>query len=144
MLQPLVYSKFQLVNPDDAALEAAPLEPYPFIPSSKFRIVTLMSEPAVQVVYEDWFKDNDVEWVYWLDTFHIVISGSAEITYWDPPDWNDEQTVVASPGSMYLAPRGSRVKWHITSEEPFRHVVLDIPNGGYTTKDMAVASVHGE
>ena len=53
MLQPLVYSKFQLVNPDDAALEAAPLEPYPFIPSSKFRIVTLMSEPAVQVVYED-------------------------------------------------------------------------------------------
>src|SRR6266516_4348753 len=114
MLQPLVYSKFPLVNPNDAALEAAPLEPYPFIPSSKFRIVTLMSEPAVQVVYEDWFKDNDVEWVY----------------------WHDEQTVVASPGSMYLAPRGSRVKWHITSEEPFRHVVLDIPNGGYTTKDM--------
>jgi hypothetical protein len=133
MLQPLVYSKFQLIVPDDAALEAAPLEPYPFIPSSKFRIVTLLSEPAMQVVYEDWFKDNDVEWVYWLDTFHIVVSGSAEITYWDPPDWDVERTVTARPGSMYLAPRGLRAKWHVTSDEPFRHVVLDIPNGGYTT-----------
>jgi hypothetical protein len=140
MLQPLVYSKFRLVTPDDAALEAAPLEPYPFIPSSKFRIVTLMSEPAVQVVYEDWFKDNDVEWVYWLDTFHIVVSGSAEITYWNPPDWGEEHTVVAAPGSMYLAPRGLRAKWRVTSDEPFRHVVLDIPNGGYTTTDMTTGA----
>ena len=140
MLQPLVYSKFRLVTPDDAALEAAPLEPYPFIPSSKFRIVTLMSEPAVQVVYEDWFKDNDVEWVYWLDTFHIVVSGSAEITYWNPPDWDEEHTVVAGPGSRYLAPRGLRAKWRVTSDEPFRHVVLDIPNGGYTTTDMTTGA----
>ena len=50
MLQPLVYSKFTLVTPDDAALDAAPLEPYPTNPASKFRIVTLMSQPAVQVV----------------------------------------------------------------------------------------------
>jgi hypothetical protein len=136
MLQPLVYSKFRLVTPDDTALEAAPLEPYPFTESSQFRIVTLMNEPAVQVVYEDWFKDNDVEWVYWLDAFHIVISGSAEITYWDPPNWEEPHTVVADPGSMYLTPRGSRVKWRVLSEEPFRHVVLDIPNGGYTTPEM--------
>jgi len=53
MLQPLVYSKFQLVTPDSDALEAAPLEPFPTVPSSNFRIVTLMNEPAMQVVYED-------------------------------------------------------------------------------------------
>jgi hypothetical protein len=136
MLQPLIYSKFRLITPDDAALDAAPLEPYPFTPSSNFRLVTMMDEPAVQVVYEDWFKDNDVEWVYWLDTFHIVISGSAEITYWDAPNWEEAKTVVAGPGSMYLAPRGLRARWHVTSDEPFRHVVLDIPNGGYTTPDQ--------
>lgn len=131
MLQPLVYSKFQLVTPDADALEAAPLEPFPTVPSSKFRIVTLMNEPAMQAVYEDWFKDNDVEWTYWLDTVHFVVSGRAAITYWDPPNWEEEKTALAEPGSFYLAPRGCRVKWRVLSDEPFRRVVLDIPHPGY-------------
>jgi len=131
VLQPLVYSKFQLVTPDSDALEAAPMESFPTVPSSKFRIVTLMNEPAMQVVYEDWFKDNDVEWTYWLDTVHFVVSGRAEITYWDPPNWEEEKTVIAEPGSLYLAPRGCRAKWRVLSDEPFRRVVLDIPHPGY-------------
>lgn len=131
MLQPLVYSRFQLVKPDADALEAAPLEPFPTVPASKFRIVTLMNEPAMQAVYEDWFKDNDVEWTYWLDTVHFVISGRAEITYWDPPNWEEEKTVIADPGSFYLAPRGCRAKWRVLSDDPFRRVVLDIPHPGY-------------
>lgn len=137
MPEPIVYSKFRLVTPDDAALEAAPREPFPFVPSSQFRIVTLIDEPAVQAVYEDWFKDNDIEWVYWLDTVHFVVSGEAEITYWDAPNWEQEQKAIAGPGSFYLAPRGCRCKWRVLSEEPFRRVVLDIPNGGYTTPDVA-------
>jgi ethanolamine utilization protein EutQ (cupin superfamily) len=135
VLQPLVYSKFRLVKPDDAALDAAPLEPCPMVPASKFRIIDLMNEPAMQAVYEDWFKGNDVEWTYWLDALHFVISGRAEITYWDPPNWTQENTVIAEPGSFYLTPRGSRVKWRILSDEPFRHVVFDIPNGGYDVGD---------
>jgi ethanolamine utilization protein EutQ (cupin superfamily) len=105
------------------------------VPSSSFRIVTMMNEPAMQAVYEDWFKDNDVEWTYWLDALHYVVSGRAEITYWNPPNWEQEQTVIAEPGSFYLTPRGARVKWRILSDEPFRHVVFDIPNGGYETGD---------
>jgi hypothetical protein len=138
--QPLIYSKFRLVTPDDEALAAAPLEPFPFNPSSRFRIVTLVDEPAVQAVYEDWFKENDIEWVYWLDTVHFVISGRAEITYWDPPNWETARTVTAEPGSFYLAPRGCRAKWRVLSDEPFRRIVLDIPNGGYTTPDVRPGS----
>lgn len=132
MLQPLVYSKFRLITPDDAALDAASLEPFPTNPDSKFRIVTLMNEPAMQAVYEDWFKDNDIEWTYWVDAVHFVVTGSAEISYWDAPDWGEEKHVVAGPGSFFLTPRGCRVKWHITSDEPFRRIVLDIPNPGYS------------
>lgn len=131
MLQPLVYSKFQLIQPDSEALDAAPMESFPTKSSSKFRIVTLMNEPAMQAVYEDWFKGNDVEWTYWVDTVHFVVSGEAEITYWDPPNWETENTVVAGPGSFYLAPRGCRAKWRVLSDEPFRRIVLDIPNPGY-------------
>lgn len=133
MLQTMVYSKFRHVTPDGAKLDAAPMVPYPFVNTSQFRIITLMDEPCTQVVYEDWFKGNDVEWVYWLDAFHIVVSGEAEITYWNGPDWKESGTVVARAGDIYLTPRGSRVKWHITSDAPFRHIVLDIPNGGYDT-----------
>ncbi len=140
MSQPLVYSKFTLVTPNDQELDAAPMVPFPFIPSSMFRIVTLINEPALQAVYEDWFKDNPVEWVYWLDTVHFVIQGQAEITYWDGPNWEEAKTVVAGPGSFYLAPRGCRAQWKVLSEEPFRRVVLDIPSGGYITPDTAADS----
>jgi mannose-6-phosphate isomerase-like protein (cupin superfamily) len=134
MLQRMVYSKFQLVDPARAAevIETAAMEPFPFRPESRFRIVTLMNEPASQVVLEDWFKGNPIEWVYFVDAFHIVISGRARITYQNPPDWPEARTVVAEPGMMYLTPRGSHVKWEILSDEPFRHVVLDIPNAGYS------------
>jgi mannose-6-phosphate isomerase-like protein (cupin superfamily) len=134
MLQRMVYSKFRLSDPARAAeaIEQATMEPFPLKPESRFRIVTLMNEPACQVVLEDWFKDNPIEWVYFVDAFHIVLSGRAEITFRDPPDWPEERTVIAEPGMMYLTPRGSHVKWRILSEEPFRHVVLDIPNAGYS------------
>lgn len=133
MLQRMVYSKFQLADPTAAAveIEQAPMEPFPLRPESKYRIVTLLNEPATQVVLEDWFKDNDIEWVYFVDAFHIVVSGRAEITYWNPPDWPEPRTVTAEPGMIYLTPRGSHVKWRILSDEPFRHIVLDIPNPGY-------------
>jgi len=62
---------------------------------------------------------------------HFVVSGRAEITYWDPPNWEEENTVIAKPGSLYLAPRGCRAKWRVLSDEPFRRVVLDIPHPGY-------------
>jgi hypothetical protein len=136
MLQRMIYSKFRHITPDGDALDKAPMVPYPFVPTSNFRIITLIDEPATQVVYEDWFKGNDVEWVYWLDAFHVVISGEAEITYWNGPDWSESGTVTAKAGDMYLTPRGSRCRWHITSDEPFRHIVLDIPHGGYETADL--------
>jgi hypothetical protein len=130
-LAPIVLSKFRCVTPDDDALDAAPMQPFPFVPTSQFRIINLMSEPAMQVVYEDWFKGNDIEWVYWVDAFHIVTMGEAEITWRNGPDWTDGGTCIARRGDIFLSPRGCHVKWHITSDEPFRRIVLDIPNPGY-------------
>jgi mannose-6-phosphate isomerase-like protein (cupin superfamily) len=142
MLQRMTYSKFSHVRGADAiqALDGATLEPYPFVPASQFRIVTLVDEPATQVVLEDWFKDNDIEWVYWLDAVHVVVSGTAQVSYRNPPDWETWHTVEVGPGDVYLTPRGAHVRWHITSEAPFRHLVMDIPNGGYATPSLAGAA----
>lgn len=131
MLHPMVYSKFRHFRPDDAALEAEPLRPYPFVPTSDFRIITLMDEPCMQVGYEDWFKGHDVEWVFFIDVFMIVTQGEAEITWRNPPDFNETGMIISRAGDMYLCPRGAHLRWHILSDEPYRRVVLDIPNGGY-------------
>lgn len=64
MLQRMIYSKVRVAKPDDAQLDAAPMQPYPYTPESKFKIVTLFEEPACLVAYEDWYKDNPTEWVF--------------------------------------------------------------------------------
>jgi len=82
MLQRLVYSKFAIANVDLQKLDAAELEPYPTRPESKFRWQILFSEDACQAVVEDWFKDNDIEWTYLIDSIFYVIGGECEITLW--------------------------------------------------------------
>jgi hypothetical protein len=131
MLQPLVYSKFAIyhLNPED--MEKAKIQPYPFCEPSTYRIVNIINEPATQIVYEDWFKGQDVEWHYWVDAIHFVTEGKAEITVFQPPDLVEKTVVIAEAPCVYLTPRGARVRWKVLSDEPFRKIVCDIPNPGY-------------
>jgi hypothetical protein len=130
---PIVWSKVRWCLPDPADLEAASLEDYPFFrePQSKYKIVTYISEPALLVAYEDWYKGHDIEWVMFNETLMIVQSGRAEMTYWNPPNWTERGTVEAQPGMVLFLPRGVHVWFKVTSEEPFRRVVVDIPNPGF-------------
>ena len=131
MLQRLVYSKFRVyrINPKD--IDAAPIQPYPFCEPSTYRICTVIDEPATQIVYEDWFKGQDVMWWAWTDAIHFVLQGKAEVTVWQPPDLIEKFVEVVEPLCVYLIPRGARVKWRVLSDEPFRKLVADIPNPGF-------------
>jgi hypothetical protein len=132
----MIYSRVRVAKPEAQVLEAAPLEPYPFAPQSKFRIVTLFEEPACLVAHEEWYQDNDTEWVFFNETLMIVESGRAIMTYWNPPDWTDRGEITLEPGMVFLCPRGARIWWKIISEEPFRRLVVDIPNPGFTFADI--------
>jgi len=140
MLQRLVYSQFVLASVDPAKLDAAELEPYPTKPESNFRWSILFSEPACQAVVEDWFKGNDIEWTYWIDSIFYVLSGECEITLWQPPNWVEKHTVVARPGDIFLCPRGARAHFRTLTDEPFRHIVLDVPNAGYDQEELAAGT----
>ena len=135
--QTLVYSRTAVSKIDWPALDTAPLEPYPNAEGSRFRWQLILDEPACQVVIEDWFKDNDVEWTYWIDSLYLVISGSAEMEIWQPPNWATRTAAILEAGSIFLCPRGARARWHVTSDEPFRHVVVDMPNPGYSVAELA-------
>lgn len=131
MLQRMVYSKVRVAKPDPAELDAAPMQPYPYTPESQFKIVTLFEEPACLVAYEDWYKDNPTEWVFFNETLMIVQSGRAEMKWWNPPDWQDRGSITLEPGMLFLCPRGARIWWRVLSDEPFRRIVVDIPNPGF-------------
>jgi len=130
-MAPIVWSKVRYAKPDPADLDAAALADYPFRPESKFKMVTYFTEPALLVGYEEWYKGNDTEWVFFNETLFVVQSGRAEVTYWNPPDWTDRGTYIAEPGMVLFYPRGARVWWKILSDEPFRRIVVDIPNPGF-------------
>lgn len=112
----LEYSKFALLTLDHRALDEADYEPFVAGASSLARSINALDAPAAQAWFEDWIKENDIEWTCWTDELHIVISGLAEITYWDPPSWESTGTVSVGAGSMYWSPvapafvRTSRVR----------------------------------
>jgi hypothetical protein len=140
VLQRLVYSKFAIANVGLDALDKKELEPYPTKPESMFRWSILFSEHACQAVVEDWFKGHDIEWTYWIDSIFYVFSGEAEITLWQPPNWVQKHVVVARPGDVFLCPRGARAQFRTLTEEPFRHLVLDVPNAGYDAEELAAGT----
>jgi mannose-6-phosphate isomerase-like protein (cupin superfamily) len=140
MLQRLVYSKFTVANVDLDGLDKAELEPFPTVPSSKFRWKILFSQEAVQAVVEDWFKDNPVEWTYWIDSIFYVLSGRCEVSAWQPPNWTEQVVQEVGPGDIFLMPRGCRASFRVGSDEPFRHIVLDIPNAGYDVEELAAGT----
>jgi len=140
VVQQLVYSRFALANVGLDKLDGAELEPFPTVPTSRFRWSILFSEHACQAVVEDWFKDNDIEWTYWIDAIFYVFSGECEITLWQPPNWVERTVVTARPGDVFLCPRGARVRFRVLTEEPFRHLVFDVPNPGYDADELAAGT----
>ena len=132
----VTYSKTAFSKLDWSKLDGAGLEPYPTKPDSKFRWAMVLDEPTCQVVLEDWYKDNDIEWTYWVDSLFIVVSGSAEVEIWQPPNWVTKKTIVVEKDAVFLCPRGARAKFRTLSDEPFRHIVVDIPNAGYSVEEI--------
>lgn len=128
----LDYSKVRMYTVKDSDLDTAPNYEFPFIPGSQFKAVnTGIDEPAVQVNFEDFVPGPDITWSLFHDEVQYVTSGRAEITFHLPPLMQESGTVIAEPGSIYLLPRGCRVRWRVLGNEPFRHLCICIPNPGY-------------
>ena len=126
------WGKFKVYHCEDSDLDSAPAIEFPFIDGSRFKAVnTGIDEPGVQINYEDFVKGDDIVWTVAHDEVQYVVSGEAEITYHLPPLMLESGTVTAKAGSVYLIPRGCRIVWRVTSDEPFRHLCICFPNPGY-------------
>lgn len=134
----LTYSRFRVYHADPADLDAAPHETWPFNPTARYRFHEIADEPACQILYEDYLPGgDDPVWTVWTNDLHVVLSGRAEVTCWQPPLFRDAIRAVVGQGPIYLMPRGSRVRWRVLGDEPFRHFAVDFPNPGYTMAEGA-------
>jgi hypothetical protein len=132
-VQRLTYSSFRLweIVPDD--LDSAAFDTFPFSDGAQFRAVgTTINEPAAMLVYEDFVPGPAYQWTLWQDQIDLCLEGSAEITYWEPPDQIEPRKVIATAPCVYLIPRGTRIEWRVLGETRFRHVSIDFPNPGFT------------
>lgn len=126
------WGKFAVYHPDDGDLDDQPDLEFPFVDGSRFRAVnTGIDEPAVQINLEDFYKGKDIPWTLSHDEVHFVLSGECEVEYHLPPLMIETGKVTVKAGSTYYMPRGCRVVWRVTSDEPFRHLCVCFPNPGY-------------
>ena len=91
----------------------------------------LVSDPAGTCSLEDFPAGTECNWAFWHDEVHLVISGSAEITYTLPPSHNNMRKQTTKKGDTYLILNGTRATFKVTSKEPYRHYCVIMPRYRY-------------
>lgn len=137
-MQPIIYSDFRMYKIEPSDLDSIEPGPMPLLGDGPWRMCGIgIDEPAVQMVYEDFFPGHTYTWTVWLDQIDVVTQGKAEITVVLPPELERTKTVIAEAPCIYLIPRGTRITWKPFGDEPYRHISFDIPNPGFPIEDGA-------
>jgi mannose-6-phosphate isomerase-like protein (cupin superfamily) len=97
----------------------------------KLKLKRLINDPAATVSLEDFLPGEELNWAFWHDEVHLVISGKAEIHYTLPPSHNRIRKKITGRGDTYLILNGSRVKFKVISREPYRHYCVIMPRYHY-------------
>jgi hypothetical protein len=134
-MYPINYSKFSYYKIDPNDLDSVEPTAMPFLGGGPSRMVGIgIDEPCCQVVYEDFFPGHEYKWTTWVDQLDFVVSGKAEITFYQPPSLEVKQTVLVEAPCIYLLPRGTPLVWKVIGEKVFRHFSFDVPNPLFPTE----------
>ena len=95
------------------------------------KLGVLLNEPGAFVCLEDWPSGAESNWAFWHDEIHIILGGSADLSYTLPPNHTTVRQRSCREGDVYLIVNGSRAKWQVTSEDPYRHLCVIMPRYGY-------------
>ncbi len=134
----IVYSDLRYYHIEPSDLDGIEPGPMELLGDGPWRMCGIgIDEPAVQMVYEDFFPGHEYRWTVWLDQIDLVTEGRAEITVVLPPELERTKTFIAEAPCIYLIPRGTRITWRPLGEGPFRHISIDAPNPGFPVQDGA-------
>jgi hypothetical protein len=75
-VQPIVYSDFRYYKIEPSDLDSIEPEPMELLGGGLWRMCGIgIDEPAVQMVYEDFFPGHEYTWTVWLDQIDLVTEG---------------------------------------------------------------------
>lgn len=121
------YSEFKVFKVDPKAMQPTHIETR----GVTFDIAVFNDEPGGTTGVEDFRPGDEVEWNFFHDEVQYILKGKAEITYSLPPVHRKWYKTSAEEGSVYLIPRGARVKFKVIGDDPYRHLFVVMPGGFY-------------
>ena len=95
------------------------------------KLGVLLNEPGAFVCLEDWPSKAESNWAFWHDEIHIVLGGTADLSYTLPPNHVTVRQRSCQEGDTYLILNGTRARWQVTSDEPYRHLCVVMPRYEY-------------
>jgi mannose-6-phosphate isomerase-like protein (cupin superfamily) len=97
----------------------------------RFRVQFLVNDRRASIAYEAFAPGSTVNWAFWHDEVHVIMRGEAEVTYTLAPNHRKQVTRTYRTGDTYLIPDGARVRFRVTSDEPYLHVCVIMPRFEY-------------
>lgn len=98
----------------------------------RFRVQFLVNDRRASIAYEAFAANSTVNWAFWHDEVHVIMGGEAEVTYTLAPNHRKQVTRTYRRGDAYVIPNGARVRFQVTSEEPYLHVCVIMPRFEYS------------
>jgi hypothetical protein len=86
-----------------------------------------VNEPGCVALFEESREKVIQDWAFFVDEFHYVLQGTADITYTSHPLHDKEEKLTVKPGDAYFCSKGTRATWKIISSEPFLYLNVIMP-----------------
>jgi oxalate decarboxylase/phosphoglucose isomerase-like protein (cupin superfamily) len=81
--------------------------------------------PSSFAAVEHFAPGETVYWCFMGDEWQYVLKGEADITYSLAATMHtEEREIHVGPGDLYAIPAGARLRWTVTSKEPFMHLCV--------------------
>ena len=77
---------------------------------------------------EDFGAGSTVQWDFWYDEFHYILSGKAELTYsLQYTAYTETKKLTVEAGHLYLIPRGAHMEWKVDPGANLRKICVIMP-----------------
>lgn len=92
--------------------------------------------PECYASYEEFRPEEPSgDWFYWYDEVDYAISGACEAIFRCPPNFDVEHRLELAAGDLFLIPKGTVARFEVVGDEPFVHVIVQMPRPPHTSEE---------
>ena len=104
-----------------------------------------IDRPDCYASFEEFRPDEPAgDWFYWYAEVDYGISGACLCTYRVPPLFDDEHQLELAAGDLILIPKGAVARFEVIGDEPFVHLIVQMPRPDSVAADPDGRSFNSE